>query len=147
MRSRLLWSASLVTLVVPMAAAQTAGRFEGRLVREGTGTPLADASVTVVGLSGSTRTDSDGRFTLAPAPQVPFQMVVVLSGGQVARPVVVGSLQEGTANPLIAYRLERTLSPSLARSPKSVARPSRSGIVWRSSPAVGARHEPFDGLA
>ena len=45
---------------------------------------------------GSARTDKDGRFTWAPAPQAPFQMIVVLSGGQVARPILVEALQQGT---------------------------------------------------
>ena len=37
-------------------------------------------------------------FTWAPAPQVPFQIIVVLAGGQVARPVVVDTVQEGTTS-------------------------------------------------
>ena len=76
----------LVALAVPTAAAQTSSRFEGRLVEERTGAPVAGASVSIVGLSGSTRTDNDGRFTWAPAPPLPFQVIVVLAGGQVARP-------------------------------------------------------------
>ena len=94
----LLSSALMVALFVPAAPAQTPSRFEGRLVQEGTGAPVAGASVSIVGMSGSARTDNDGRFTWAPAPQVPFQVIVVLSGGQVARPVVVDALQEGTTS-------------------------------------------------
>ena len=98
MRSVLVSTALVVALSVPAAAAQTSSRFEGRLVQESTGAPLAGASVSIVGVSGSALTDSDGRFSWAPAPQVPFQMIVVLSGGQVARPVIVDALQEGTTS-------------------------------------------------
>ena len=94
----LLSSALVVALFVPAAAAQTSSRFEGRLVQEGTGAPVAGASVSIVGVSGSARTDNDGRFTWAPAPPVPFQIIVVLSGGQVARPVIVDAVQEGTTS-------------------------------------------------
>lgn len=81
---------------VPAAAtAQASGRFEGRVVHQATGTPVAGASVSIVGVTGSTRTDSDGRFTWAPAPAVPFQVILVLPGGQIARPVAVETLQDG----------------------------------------------------
>jgi hemoglobin/transferrin/lactoferrin receptor protein len=46
-------------------------------------------------MTGSARTDEDGRFSWTPVPQVPFQIIVVLSGGAVARPVVVEALQPG----------------------------------------------------
>src|SRR5688500_8618660 len=95
MLSRVLWSALSIILFASAAAAQSNGRFEGRLVHDDTGAPVAGASVSIVGLSGSARTDGDGRFTWAPAPQVPFQVIVVLSGGQVVRPVVVDSAQDG----------------------------------------------------
>ena len=93
-RFRLL-SVSLLVFLPSISLAQTASRFEGRLVREGTTTPIAGASVSIVGVTGSARTDDDGRFTWAPAPHVPFQMIVILSGGQVARPIVVDALQSG----------------------------------------------------
>ena len=90
----------LVTLLVAAAgatpaAAQAPSRFEGRLVGQDTGAPVAGASVSIPGTTGSARTDDDGRFTWAPVPQVPFQIIVVLSSGQVARPVIVEELREG----------------------------------------------------
>ena len=88
----------IVGLFVPAVAAQTTSRFDGRLVQEGTGTPVAGASVSIVGMSGSVRTDADGRFSWAPAPQVPFQIIVVVAGGQVARPVIVDTLNEDTTS-------------------------------------------------
>jgi hemoglobin/transferrin/lactoferrin receptor protein len=76
--------------------AQPPVRFEGRLIQEGSGAPVADASISIVGMTGTARTDKDGRFTWAPAPQTPFQAIVVLSGGQVARPILVETIQQGT---------------------------------------------------
>ena len=80
----------------PVSAQQPVARFEGRLVQEGSGAPVADASISIVGIAGTARTDKDGRFTWVPAPQTPFQAIVVLSGGQVARPILVETLQQGT---------------------------------------------------
>jgi outer membrane receptor protein involved in Fe transport len=126
MRSRLPWSAWLVTLFVQTAVAQTPGRFDGRLVQEGTGTPVAGASVSIVGVSGSARTDSDGRFTWAPAPPTPFQIIVVLSSGQVARPVIVDAFQEGTTSIQIRGLTDEAVTvlgaaPSINTAPGSAA--------------------------
>jgi outer membrane receptor protein involved in Fe transport len=139
MRSRLLWSAWLVTLFVQTAVAQTPSRFDGRLVQEGTGTPLAGASVSIVGVSGSARTDSDGRFTWAPAPQTPFQMIVVLSAGQVARPVIVDALQEGTTSFQIGGLTDEAVTvlgaaPSINTAPGSAATVLSGTQIARRSP-------------
>ena len=77
------------------AAAQNSNRFEGRVVQQGSGQPVAGATVSIVGMTGASRTDADGRFTWAPAPKPPFQIIVVLGGGEVARPVVVDTVSEG----------------------------------------------------
>ncbi len=98
MRSLLFSSALVAALIIPDAAVRAQSRFDARLVWERTGAPVVDASVSILGVTGSVRTDGDGRFTWAPAPQVPFQVIVVLSGGQVARPVTVDALQEGTTS-------------------------------------------------
>jgi outer membrane receptor protein involved in Fe transport len=116
-------SVLLVTLFGTVAAAQS-GRFEGRLVGETDGMPVAGASVSIVGVSGSTRTDKDGRFTWAPAPPLPFQLIVVLSGGQVARPVTVDALQEGTTSIQVSALADEALTvlgaaPSINTSPGS----------------------------
>lgn len=63
--------------------------FEGRVVDRRTGSPVAGAAVTVVGRSGTARTDSDGRFEWQPDPPTPFEIVVVLPGGAVAGPARV----------------------------------------------------------
>jgi hemoglobin/transferrin/lactoferrin receptor protein len=89
-------SALLATLFLGAAEAQTPIRFEGRVVQQGTGLPVAGASVSILGMAGSVRTDHEGRFTWVPAPPVPFQLVIVLAGGQVARPVMVETVAKGS---------------------------------------------------
>ena len=96
MSSRLVSMALLLLAIASAAAAQTTTRFEGRLVREDTGAPVAGATLSIVGVSGSVRTDEDGRFIWAPTPAVPFQMIVILPRGQVLRPVLVESVEEVT---------------------------------------------------
>jgi hemoglobin/transferrin/lactoferrin receptor protein len=84
--------------VVSVAAAQPAAGFEGRVVRADTGTPVAGASISIVGETGSAKTDPDGRFTWSPVPPVPFQVILVLAGGQVARPVLIEKLATGVTS-------------------------------------------------
>ena len=51
--------------------------------------PVAGATVTLAGLPGAVTTDADGAFTWHAPPPPPFQVIVVLPGGQVAKPVDV----------------------------------------------------------
>ena len=69
MSSRLVSTALLLLAIASAAAAQTTTRFEGRLVREDTGAPVVGATLSIVGVSGSVRTDEDGRFIWAPLRQ------------------------------------------------------------------------------
>ncbi len=91
----------LIILLDPgRLSAQDAAGFHGRVVDERTSVPVAGASVSIVGLSGSVRTAEDGRFTWLPRPAVPFQVIVILPGGQVARPVLVESLADEITIPV-----------------------------------------------
>lgn len=67
----------------------TAMAFTGRLVAKGSGEPVAGAEVLIVGLTGSVKTDADGRFTWNPNPATPFEVLVILPGGRVSRPSLV----------------------------------------------------------
>jgi hemoglobin/transferrin/lactoferrin receptor protein len=114
----------LTLLLAPLAEAQAPGRFEGRLVDDVTGAPVADASVSVVGVTGSVRTDRDGRFVWMPAPTAPFQLIVVLSGGQVAAPVTVTAPTDGTATIPISALADESVTvigaaPSIKTAPAS----------------------------
>jgi outer membrane receptor protein involved in Fe transport len=74
-------------------AAQPAATFAGRVVDEKTNQPIAGATVTIAGVSGVIRTDAEGRFTFAPSPAPPFQVIVVLPRGHVAKPVTIDDVR------------------------------------------------------
>lgn len=75
-------------LTSPSAAhAQDSGAFRGRVVDASTSAPVRGATVLITGFPGTARTDVDGRFTIEARPEPPFQIIVVLPTGQVARPV------------------------------------------------------------
>jgi outer membrane receptor protein involved in Fe transport len=87
MRSWLL--AFLVLLPVsPLVA------LEGRVVLAGTDEPVANAEVTILGRTGAAYTDADGRFTLQPDPEVPFEILVILPGERYMKPYLVEFLPE-----------------------------------------------------
>jgi hemoglobin/transferrin/lactoferrin receptor protein len=75
--------------------AQSTSRFTGRVVSESTSMPIEGAVISIPGETASARTDADGRFVWEPAPAPPFQLIIVLPGGQVARPVMIESLKDG----------------------------------------------------
>ncbi len=87
MRLRLL----LPLLVLTCSVAAAAEAFTGRVVGRQDGRPVSGAEVLIVGLTGSVKTDADGRFTWTPTPPTPFEVVVILPGGRVTRPTLVKS--------------------------------------------------------
>lgn len=75
-----------------LASATAARAFEGRVVDERTGRAVAHAEVSILGLPGSVRTDADGRFSWRPNPAPPFDVLVILPDGAVAKPVRIDSV-------------------------------------------------------
>jgi outer membrane receptor protein involved in Fe transport len=61
----------------------------GIVVEAGSNRPVAGASVTILGVSGSTRTGQDGRFTWPVLPSPPFTIIVLWPDGRAAKPVRV----------------------------------------------------------
>ena len=84
----------VLTLVVSSfpAAAQSRPELTGQVVDAQSGKPVADAVITIPGAAGTSKTDREGRFVWNSPPPTPFQVIVILPGGQVARPVDVASL-------------------------------------------------------
>ena len=114
-------SIRLIALGVAVLAAtvNTAFALEGRLVDKRTGRPIAGAEVMIVGLEGSVKTDADGRFSWKPDPTPPFEVLVVLPGGKVTRPVFVKSVDAAavlTINIEPAVNEEVTVTAGLAPS-------------------------------
>ncbi|MEX2270592.1 MAG: TonB-dependent receptor [Vicinamibacterales bacterium] len=82
----------LITMALLVACAADCLAFEGRVIDERTGLPIANAEVSILGLTGSVRTDADGRFSWRPNPAPPFEVLVILPGGAVAKPVLIESV-------------------------------------------------------
>jgi len=75
-----------------LAWATAAHAFDGRVVDDRTGRAVANAEVSILGLPGSVRTDADGRFSWRPNPAPPFEVLVILPDGAVAKPVLIESV-------------------------------------------------------
>jgi len=115
--------AALSTLTA--AAAAPSQGFEGRVVAAGSQVPVVGATVSLAGYPGSARTDVDGRFSWAFAPTPPFQVIVVLASGQVARPVLVERIDGPATIPVNAVADESITvvgaAPSVVKAPASAA--------------------------
>lgn len=123
MRSALL-AAALVALSASHAGAQAGDRFEARIIEQRSGAAVAGATVSIAGMTGSARTDQDGRFTWTPVPQVPFQIIVVLAGGEVARPVLVETIHPGATTIQLQALSDEAITvlgaaPSISAAPAS----------------------------
>jgi hemoglobin/transferrin/lactoferrin receptor protein len=108
-------------LTSPASAAQARQPFSGRVIDERTNAAIAGAIVTIGGVPGSVKTDADGRFTFEPSPAPPFQVIVVLASGQVARPVLVTDIGRPATVPVNALADESVTvvgaAPSIDASP------------------------------
>ena len=78
-------------LLLLLLAALPAHAWTARLVTS-TGTPVAEALVTILGRTGEAVTDSDGLFTWKPDPVPPFEVLVILRDGTYMKPLVVDRL-------------------------------------------------------
>lgn len=75
-----------------IADAQESSAFSGRVVDRASSAPVRGATVLINGFPGTARTDADGRFRLEARPEPPFQIIVVLPTGHVARPIDIKSI-------------------------------------------------------
>lgn len=124
--------------VLPIAAsAQTTSPFEGRVVTQAGRLPIDGAVISIVGLTGSARTDRDGRFRWEPPPALPFQIIVMLPGGQVARPVLVESLQPGVTTIEVSPLADESVTV-LGAAPSIDATPG-AGTTMLSGPQIRQR--------
>lgn len=85
--------AGLVICMLAGAAEAAAQTQSFRLVDARTGAPIAGADVSVLGQTGATRTDREGRFSWTPAPRPPFEILVILNDGTLAKPVLVEAIE------------------------------------------------------
>lgn len=102
--------------------------FEGRVLRALDGSPVAGAEVSVLGRTGEAYTDADGRFVFAPDPPLPFEILVILPGGRIMKPLLVESLPGAgfvqlEVSPLVEESVSVTAgtAPSIERTPAAAA--------------------------
>jgi hemoglobin/transferrin/lactoferrin receptor protein len=116
---RLSLAAALLACTASVAFASQA--LELRLVEPATGRPVTGAEVSIVGRSGSVKTDAAGRVSLTPEPKPPFVLLIVLAGGRVARPVHVEKIESPlvvTVEPAVAEELTVAgVAPSIEAPP------------------------------
>lgn len=129
---------ALALVCASAASAQTPNRFDGRLVHSATGAPAAGATVSIAGLPGSLRTDRDGRFSWVPAPRPPFQVVIILAGGQVVRPALIRDLAGAATIEIGAFVDEAVTvlgaAPSISTTPASASTILSATQVARRNP-------------
>ena len=116
-------------VLVPFLAAGSALGLQGRVVMEATGIPVAGAEVSVLGLTGALRTDTDGRFLWLPDLVAPFEVLIVLPGGRYMKPFLVTSVPAGGLV-TIAVRpiVEESVSVTAGAAP-SIESPPANGTT------------------
>jgi outer membrane receptor protein involved in Fe transport len=128
-------------LVAMQAALGMAVAFEGRVLLSD-GTPVADASVSVVGRPGAVRTDRDGRFVWQPDPPVPFELFVLLPGGQAMVPARIDSIEVGG---LVEVRVTPLLTETtrvVTEAAPHIQAPPANAVTRVDQQAIEARHDP-----
>lgn len=119
------WSGVCGGVALALGVAQAAWALEARLIDRRTGEPVRHASVSILGLTGTTTTDGDGQFTWTPSPAPPFDVLVVLEGGRVLRPVHVAEVPStGLLEVAIEPMFEEELVVSAPVAPNIAAMPA-----------------------
>ena len=115
---RLCFLVFLAALSLPLPAFA----FKARVVDQ-QGQPVAGATVSIIGRTGETVTDADGRFEWKPDPPPPFEVLIIDAGGIYARPVMITTLVAEpelviTITPLVSESVTVSGSaPSITSSP------------------------------
>jgi hemoglobin/transferrin/lactoferrin receptor protein len=111
----------VLTLTSSALAQQGSGPFVGRVVDEQSKKPVSGALISIAGFPGSAKTDADGNFTWEPRPATPFQVIVVLPSGQVAKPVLIEKVDGPATIPVNALADESVTvvgaAPSIEATP------------------------------
>jgi TonB-linked SusC/RagA family outer membrane protein len=90
-------AAALVPLLA--FAQQGTGTITGRVTETGTGQPVADANVVIVGTTRGARTDAEGRYRIADVPAGPAQVRALRIGySSTAQTVTIASGATNTAD-------------------------------------------------
>jgi hemoglobin/transferrin/lactoferrin receptor protein len=128
----------MFVLAFSMLGTSTVEASEGRLIDKKTGSPVAHAEVMVVGSVGSVKTDADGRFTITPDPVAPFELLVILPDGKMAKPIRIERID---VSGVLTIELEAAVETSVTVSgvaPSIDAAPG-AGMTLLSGKEVSAR--------
>lgn len=87
---------------------------------------MAGAQISVVGQTGSARTDSDGRFTLAPDPPLPATLIVLGTRGEIYPPIYLDQL---TPSITLQEAFRETVTVSTGAAPNIDASPAAAPVV------------------
>jgi outer membrane receptor protein involved in Fe transport len=87
--------------------------MEGRVILKATGAPVANAEISIVGMPGTVKTGADGRFSWAPDPAPPFQVLVILPGGRIAKPILIERIDPAT---ILTIQIESILTENVTVS-------------------------------
>jgi iron complex outermembrane receptor protein len=122
--------AVLAAIVLQVSLAAEASALEGRVVLPD-GSPAADATVSVLGQPGATRSGPDGRFAWLPDPPLPFQVLVILPGGLYAAPVLVEALPaDGSPVPIhVRATVSETVTVGAGSTPYTEAPPAAGATI------------------
>jgi len=95
------------------------------------GNGAVDATVSILGQPGATRTGPDGRFTWVPDPRPPFSVLVVLAGGVYTAPVLIESLpaDEAPVAVQISLQMEESVTVTAGATPHTEAPPGSAALL------------------
>ncbi len=97
---------------------------------EASGAPVAGAEVSVLGLTGAQRTDANGRFLWLPDPVAPFEVLVVLPGGQYMKPFLVTSVPgDGVVTITVGPIVEESVTVTAGAAPSIESPPANGATI------------------
>ena len=111
--------------VFAILAALPALAWEGRLL-DSAGNPVAGAQIAVVDREATVRTDSEGRFSFPAAPELPVQLIVVGSRGELYPPI---HLESHPAELRLEEVYRETVTVSSGVTPNTEGTPAAARIV------------------
>ena len=91
-------------LVLFLFGVETSFGLDGRVTLP-TGEPVANAEISILGLSGVVTTDAEGLFSWTPDPVPPFSVLVILSGDRYMAPILVEATKPGVRIDLVVEPL------------------------------------------
>lgn len=128
---RMLWKGPLglvAVLSLGLLYPATALAVEGQLLLP-SGEPAVGYQVSVVGLTVSATTNSEGRFRIVPDPRPPFRVIATGPNGEVFPPVDVDQLPEGALELTLTSAFKDTITVATGVTPNIEAPPAAGTLV------------------